>query len=152
MTLEEWKPKHILINMDEAWPQGEHTYQFALFAANQQRRLDSYMNAHMLTRSNKQPGTHKPPESIFHYYSTVSWRQGWAMLHCSCARGGLSMTFGLKHELLGRGKTQQGAEKDVTDAGTRLCPLYTHVETRSLKLTGYGTGFVLSDVAAILFV
>lgn len=62
------------------------------------------------------------------------------------------MTFGLKHELLRRGKTQRGAMRDVTDAGTRLCPLYTHVDTHLLKLTGCGTGFVLSDVAVILLV
>lgn len=34
----------------------------------------------------EQPGMHKPPASIFYYYNTVGWRQGWAVLHCSCTQ------------------------------------------------------------------
>lgn len=38
----------------------------------------------MHTHLSEQPGMHNPPASIFHYYNAISWRQGWAMLRCSC--------------------------------------------------------------------
>lgn len=127
------------------------------FAANQQRRLHLYMNAHMLTHSNKQPGMHKPPASIFHYYNTVSWRQGWGRVTLQlCARWAVIDTRPQTWVVTKRYRkdpagSRKGAVGDVTDAGTQLRPLYTHIVAHSLKhKTACGTGLVLSDVTVIL--
>lgn len=96
---------------------------------------------HAYMHSKTQPGMHKPQASIFHYYNAISWRQGWAVLHCSCTRAECARWAVIDT----RAQTRDVAKKYRRDpavssvlsytsyAGTQLCPLQTHIATHSLK-------------------
>lgn len=87
LTLEGWEPLSSLTWMKHGHRVNMSTSSHRLLQPAEEVNACTWTHMYTCTHAVKeQPGMHKPPASIFHYYNTVGWRQGWAVLHCSCTQ------------------------------------------------------------------
>lgn len=134
MTLEGWKPKHILINMDEAWPQGAHTYQLTLVLGKPTEEV-ALAREHVLALSKWAAGHARNPRHLFFIiqYTQLEARLGRVTLQL-CTRWAVIDTRPRTQVVRKKstGENQQGAERevarDVTHAAPLLRPLCTHAD------------------------